>query len=67
MRTSTNLSTTVTASSVKDKNSVLVSYLPEKAVLYAKEETGNSKIRFMGGWSPDKSAQDQFIQVEYFL
>ena len=45
---------------------MLVSYLPEKAILYAQEETSISQTRFMGGWSPQVSDLNQWIQVKHY-
>ncbi|CAG2210019.1 unnamed protein product [Mytilus edulis] len=65
MTTKSNLTTTVTSSSIKDKSSVLVSYQPDRAILNSQEETNKTTIRYMGGWSPEKSDTKQYIQVEF--
>ncbi|VDI02700.1 Hypothetical predicted protein, partial [Mytilus galloprovincialis] len=65
MTTKSNLTTTVTSSSIKDKGSVLVSYQPDRAILNSQEETNKTTIRYMGGWSPEKSDTKQYIQVEF--
>ncbi|CAC5404304.1 unnamed protein product [Mytilus coruscus] len=65
MTTKSNLITTVTSSSIKDKGSVLVSYQPNRAFLNSQEETNKTTIRYMGGWSPAKSDTKPYIQVEF--
>ena len=62
----TTLTSQITASNTKVNSSMLVSYLPEKAILYAQEETSISQTRFMGGWSPQVSDLNQWIQVKHY-